>query len=154
MLDLELWDLKVPPQWGYPGIFHGTSWTWDSGTSLPPKLGRLGMSWDISWDSLDLELWDLTLPPQLGRLGMSQDIPWDILDLGPYTVSMGWTSQDVPEYPMGHLGSGTVEPYSASTVRISQDVLRCPKTSWTCMGLWDFTLSPQLGDILGCPEMS
>ena len=134
-----------------PRISHGTSWIWDSGTlQCFHRLDISGfsrMSLRTSWTGL----WDFTVPSH--SVGIFWDVPGYPMGhlgpgtLGPYTVSMGWTSQDVPEYPMGHLGHGTLGPYSAFTVGISQDVLRCPKTPWTCMGLWDFTLSPQLGHL-------
>ena len=134
-----------------PRIAHGTSWIWDSGTlQCFHRLDISGfsrMSHRTSWTGL----WDFTVPSH--SVGIFWDVPGYPMGhlgpgtLGPYTVSMGWTSQDVPEYPMGHLGHGTLGPYSAFTVGISQDVLRCPKTPWTCIGLWDFTLSPQLGHL-------
>ena len=179
ILDLGLWDLTLPPWLGHPKmsqdipghlgpgtlgpytastagtcwVFPGyprTSWTWDSGT-----LNCL-QGWDIvgcpriSQDILDLGLWDLTLPPLLGHRGLSQDIPGHLGPgtLGPYTASMAWTSQDIP----GHLGPGTLGPYTASTAETCWVVPGYPRTSWT----WDSgTLHCLHGwDILGCPRIS
>ena len=157
ILDLGLWELTLPPQWGYPG-----------------------MSWDIQWDILDLGLWDFTLPPERRCPGMSWENPMGHVGpgtLGPYTVSIGWTSRDAPGYPMGHLGSGTLEPYSVSIGWISRDFPGCPmghigRDSGTLqclhmqwgysgmprdipwdildLGLWDHTQSPWVGH----PRMS
>ena len=98
----------------------------------------------ISQAILDLGLWELTLPPQPGYPVISRDISWDILDLGPrdapgypmghlgpgtmepYSVSIGWTSRDVLGCPIGHLGPGTLGPYTASTAMTFRDVLGYP----------------------------
>ena len=179
ILDLGLWDLTLPPRLGHAGLsqdipghlgpgtlgpytaskagtcwvvpgYPRTSWTWDSGTL------HCLHGWDIvgcpriSQDILDLGLWDLTLPPRLGHRGLFQDIPGHLGSgtLGPYTASMAWTSQDVP----GYLGLGTLGPYTASKAGTCWVVPGYPRTSWT----WDSgTIHCLQGwDMLGCPRIS
>ena len=137
ILDLGLWDLILPlwrrhPRisWSIPGHlgpgtlgpytastgepsqdvleYPRTSWTWDSGTLYCVHSIDIPGCPGVSQDILDLGLWDLTLPPQVNHPRMSWSIP-------------------------GHLGPGTLRPYTASTGGPSQDVLEYPRTSWT----WD-----------------
>ena len=157
IFDLEFWDLTLPPGLGHPGMspdiprhlgpgtlgpntasrsgtyqdvpgYPRTSWTWDS------QIEHCLLVWDIpgcpciSWDILDLGLWDLTLPLGLEHPGMSPDIPelglWDLtLPLGLEHPGM---SPDIP-------GPGTLGLNTASTSGISRDVSGDPRTSWT----WD-----------------
>ena len=174
ILDLGLWDLTLPPRLGHAGLsqdipvhlgpgtlgpytastagtswvvpgYPRTSWTWDSGTL------HCLHGWDIlgcpriSQDILDLGLWDLTLPPRLGHRGLSQDIPGHLGPgtLGPYTASMAWTSQDVPGY------SRISWTWDSGTLHCLHgwDMLGCPRISQDILdlGLWDLTLPPRLG---------
>ena len=104
----------------------------------------------ISQTILDLGLYTAS---RVGMPGMSWENPMGHVGpgtLGPYTVSIGWTSRDAPGLPMGHLGSGTLEPYSASIGWTSQDFPGCPigHLGPGTLGLYSaFTCS---GDILGC----
>ena len=179
MLDLGLWDLTLPPRLGHPGLsqdipghlgpgtlepytafmawtcwvvpgYPRTCWTWDSGTLHCFHGLDIPRCPRISQDMLDLGLWDLTLPPWLGHPGLSQDIPGHLGPgtLGPYTASMVWTSQDVPGYPR------TSWTWDSGTLHCLHgwDMLGCPRISQDILdlGLWDLTLLPWLGH----PKMS
>ena len=123
------WDsgtLHCLHRWTIPGC-PGTSWTWDSGTLYCLYGVDIPGYPGVSQDILDLGLWDLILPLWRRHPRISWSIP-------------------------GHLGPGTLGPYTASTGGPSQDVLEYPRTSWT----WDSGTLHCLHsvDIPGCPGVS
>ena len=137
MLDLGPWNLTLPPWHGHPRM------SWDIlGQGGPGTLGpyTASMAW-TSQDMLDLGPWDLTLPLWHGCPGIFQDM----LDLGPWDPTLPpCCGMDIP----GHVGRGTLGPYTASMAWVSQDVLGHPRTCWT----WDPGTLHCLHS-LGCPRI-
>ena len=97
ILDLELWDLTLPPSLGHSGMSLDIPGHLGPGTLGPNTTSRSGTSWDVlgvSQDIMDLGLWDLTLPPDLGHPRISPDIPGHLgpVNLGLNTASRSGTS--------------------------------------------------------------